>query len=296
MLSTSRRMFLAGAAALPAALAAGKFTKPIGLQLYTVRTLLPKDPRGTLAEVAKIGYASVEPGHAQMATLAPILKDLKLTTPSLGFELPLVTGDFGANKAAAEQLKGYSWEKGIEDAKMYGAKFMGISYISAAERAGGLEFYRKFADQMSVAGEKSRKAGLQLTYHHHSFEFEPINGTRPWDILVERFDKKAVKFEMDTFWAKLGGNDPVEMLGKLKGRVALMHLKDVLKGATTNYNEGKVAPDTFKEVGSGMLDFPAILKAADAAGAEGYIVEQDQWVGSTPLDSARKSYNYLRSL
>ena len=296
MLSTSRRTFLAGAAALPAVLAAGKFSKPLGLQMYTVRTLMPKDPQGTLAEVAKIGYSSIEPGHAQMAKLAPILKDLKLSTPSLGFELPLITGDFGPNKAAAEQLKGYTWEKGIEEAKGYGAKFMGISYISPAERAGGLDFYKKFADQMSAAGEKSRKAGLQLTYHHHSFEFEPINGVRPFDILLERFDKQAVKFEIDTFWLKLGGNDPVEMLTKLKGRVALMHLKDVLKGAATNYSEGKVAPDTFKEVGSGMLDFPAIIKAADAAGAQHYIVEQDQWVNSTPLDSARKSYNYLRSL
>ncbi len=290
----SRRHFLAASAAAPLAAA---FAKPINLQLYTLRNILPKDPRGVLAEVARIGYQSVEPGRGSLTQLGPICRDLKLATPSVGLETPLVTGNWDAWKGLqATMPAGYSLANAIADSKAHGARFLVVSYLQQAERTvGGLDFYRKFAEQMNIAGEQTRNAGIQLCYHHHSFEFDPSAGQRPFELLVERFDQQAVKFEVDIFWLKIGGQDVVAQLNRLKGRVACVHLKDIRAGTATEYNEGKVAKVAFQEVGSGSLEIPAILKACAAIGVDQYIVEQDQCPGS-PLDSIRKSYQYLRSV
>ena len=160
-----------------------------------------------LTEVAKIGYQSVEPGRGALAQLSPICRELKLTTPSVHIETPLVTGNWDAWKGMKETMPaGYDLARAIDDSKAHGARFLVVSYLMQAERSlGGLDCYRKFAGQMNAAGEQCRKAGLQLCYHHHSFEFDPAGGQRPFDILVERFDRKAVMFQCDIFWMKIGG-------------------------------------------------------------------------------------------
>jgi sugar phosphate isomerase/epimerase len=285
MIRITRRGVLASSVA---PLLAAKFTHPLGVQLYTVRTLMPKDPRGTLAAIAAMGYGFVEPGRGQLAQLEPYLKELKLATPSVGLELPLVTGASGGGPDAS------ALEEAIAPLPAKGARFAVIAYVGKPMRdAPG--FYEKFADQMNRAGEICRKNGVQLCYHHHSFEFDPAQGKRPFDTLVERFDPKLVHFEIDTFWLKIGGENPAQMLRRLKGRVSLVHLKDIARGAAVEYNEGKVPREAFKEVGNGELPWQDVLKACEDAGVRHYIVEQDWWPGD-PLDSLKQSFRYLRSL
>lgn len=261
-------------------MAAQKFTKPLYLQSYTLRNELPGKPKEMLEAVAKLGYTGVEVGRAEIAKLAPYLKEFKLTTPSGHFEMALITGS-GLSGAIAE-------------AKGAGMKFMMVPYLQKAERTAP-GFYERFADQMNKAGEAVHKAGMQLAYHHHSFEFEPVNGKKPFDLLVERFDPKLVHWELDLFWLKMGGDDPVTRLNQLKGRVAAVHLKDVAAGSKTEYWEGAVPKTAFKEVGKGTLDWPSVLKACSDAGVSLYVVEQDQCLGN-PLDSIAESYKFLRSV
>jgi sugar phosphate isomerase/epimerase len=135
---------------------------------------------------------------------------------------------------------------------------------------------------------------LTFCYHNHAFEFGGAQGERPIDIFHERLDKKLVFFEVDVFWISVAGGDPVQMLKEHEGRVPLLHLKDKAAGTPVQYNEN-VPPAAFKEVGSGSLDFPAILKTAESIGVKHYFVEQDQTPGD-PIDSLKKSYNYLRSV
>ncbi len=285
MTRITRRGVLASSA-LP--LLSAKFTRPLGVQLYTVRTLMPKDPRGTLSAIASIGYEFVEPGRGQLAQLEPHLKEFKLATPSVGLELPLVTGTSGSEPQAS------ALDDAIAPLPSKGVRFAVIAYVGKPMRdAPG--FYEKFADQMNRAGEVCRKHGVQLCYHHHSFEFEPVQGKRPFDTLVERFDPKLVHFEIDTFWLKIGGENPAQMLRKLKGRVSLVHLKDIARGTPVEYSEMKVAREAFKEVGNGELPWQDVLKACEDAGVRHYIVEQDWWPGD-PLDSLRQSFRFLRSL
>nr|MDQ2901110.1 sugar phosphate isomerase/epimerase [Acidobacteriota bacterium] len=168
-----------------------------------------------------------------------------------------------------------------------------LPYIRPEDR-GDLDFFRRLTDKMNRAGEQCHAAGLQFCYHNHAFEFQGEKDQRPIDIMIERLDLKNVGFEMDVFWVSVAGNDPVAMLRQLKGRVPLVHLKDEKRGAPVQYNE-KVSKDTFQEVGHGSLDFPAILRAAEAAGVKHYFVEQDQTAGD-PVASLKQSYDYLRSV
>ncbi len=290
----TRRKFVAASAALP--LLGAKFDKPLGVQTYTLRDLLPREPRQAIAAVAKAGYTEVELSRPEIKSLGALLREFRLQAPSCHFEAPLVTGNWAPWRLILGNTmpKEYNWQSAIDEAKSAGVRYMVVSYLMPSER-GGLDFYRSFADKMNRAGEATAKAGLTLCYHHHSFEFAPVSGSRPIDVLLERFDPKLVKIEGDVFWMKAGGEDPAAMIRRLKGRIALVHLKDIAPGTPVNYHELRAPKDAFLEAGSGSLDFPAILRACAEAGVEHYVVEQDHCAGS-PLDSIAKSYQYLRSV
>ena len=135
---------------------------------------------------------------------------------------------------------------------------------------------------------------MQFCYHHHAFEFGPKEGSRPIDIFLERLDPKLVKFEMDAFWVSVAGQDPVQLLEKWKGRVALIHLKDKAPGLKTHYAES-LSPNAFREVGLGVLDFAKIIPAARAAGVQHFFVEQDE-VAEDPVESLKQSYRAVEAL
>jgi len=181
----------------------------------------------------------------------------------------------------------------LDDLKRRGLSYAVYPYVPPAER-GGLDFIRGLAEKFNRFGEKCQAAGLKFCYHNHAFEFEPMGGTTPFQVMIDHTDPKLVGFEVDVFWVSVGGHDPVEMLGKLKGRVPLVHLKDKEKGTPVVYKES-VARTAFKEIGNGVLDWPRIVRAAHAAGAEHYFVEQDQTPGD-PVESLRQSFGYLSKL
>lgn len=281
----SRRSFLASAASA-SALAKPKMTtfdRPLGAQLYTVRNQLTHDAAAVIKAIAQIGYKEVEIGQPDIDRLMPIIKDAGLTAPSGHYDLALVRG----------ARKDLSWGQAIEQAKTNGLHYMIMSYIPPADR-GNADAYRAIADKMNRAGEACRKAGLQFGYHNHAFEFAGTAGQRPWDILLSRWDPKLVALELDVFWLSVAGNIPSEIIRQQQGRVRLVHLKDKAFGTPVQYNE-QVPPSAFREVGTGTLDFPAILRACEVAGVEHYIVEQDQTSGN-PLSSLRLSYNNLRRM
>jgi sugar phosphate isomerase/epimerase len=121
-----------------------------------------------------------------------------------------------------------------------------------------------------------------------------MEGTTPFQVMMERTDPKLVGLEMDAFWVSVAGHDPAELLGKLSGRVPLLHLKDKERGTPVMYKEA-VARTAFKEVGHGVIDWPKVLNAAVSAGVSHYFVEQDQTPGD-PVESLRQSFAYLSKL
>ncbi len=273
----------------------GAIERPLDFQLYTVRNLIPAHARETLQSLSQIGYREAELLPDSNDVTLPLCKEFGINPVSGHFLTPLVTGNFEPWKAVFPQglPEGMSWQKAVDDAARAGFRFMVIPYLMPGER-GPLDQFRRYADQFNKAGEPVRKAGMQLCYHNHSFEFGPKEGSRPIDIFVERFDPNLVKFEMDIFWVSVAGEDPVTLLGKWKGRVALIHLKDKAPGLKTHYKEN-LSPNAFREVGLGILDFARIMPAAREAGVQHFFVEQDQ-VAEDPVESLRQSFRSMERL
>jgi len=259
----------------------------LGVALYTVRDQMTKDPAGTLKAIAGLGYHYVE--SALQPSLDSAAKAAGLKQASAYAPTYLVTGNREAWKGAGELLpESYTFASAVDEAKARGLQYLVVVYLMKAER-GGLDWYRDLAKRMTKAGETCHKAGLGLAYHAHAFEYEAIDGKRPIDILLGETPRDLVGLELDTFWASIAGNDPAKMVETHAGRVPLVHLKDKARGTPVQYDEGKVPPEAFKEVGAGEIDYPRFFVAAEKAGVKYYFVEQDQTVGSTPIDSLRVS-------
>ncbi len=269
----------------------------LGVQLYTVRDQIAKDPEGVLKAIADIGYKEVEVLRGTLATIGPIARRLGLSPISVHVDTPIITGNWDAWQSMRKTVpEGYDVDDVIREAKDQGAKYLVLSYLMASERGGGADFYLKLARRLNQVGEQIAKGGLQFCYHNHGFEFEPFaDGRLPLDLLMASTRPELVKLELDVFWVGITGNDPVAFIQKYGNRIALLHLKDKSKAASVATQESKVPPAAFSEVGFGALDFPAILKAAAAAGVAHYFVEQDHSTGN-PIDSLRKSFQYLQSV
>ena len=148
------------------------------------------------------------------------------------------------------------------------------------------------SETLNQAAELSSSANIQLAYHNHAFEFKTMdNGKSGYDIFMENFSSKMA-FEMDVFWVKLGGRNPVGMIKELKGRISQLHLKD-LKKKSIIPNFGKVKPDTFDEIGDGMIKMEPIMRIAKKSGVQHCHIEQDQ--SPDAIASIKKSIQYLKA-
>jgi sugar phosphate isomerase/epimerase len=279
MSHVTRRQVLAAAAA-GTTLWARKL-KTIGVQLYTLRTVLPKQPLETLRALEQIGFREVEAVGASLEQIWDSLKQTSMKPVSLHLDTALFTRNVDKLPAA------------LEDAKKRGFSYAVCPYIAPQDR-GGVEVIRKLGDTLNKAGELCRKSGLMLAYHNHAFEFEPAGQGTLLDVLMQTADPKLVSLELDIMWSQVAGVDPVSVLQKYGKRVTLMHLKNVSDEVKKQYHE-KVPREAFREVGKGVINIEAVLKAAQKAGVKHFFVEQDQTPGD-PLASLRESYQYLEKL
>jgi sugar phosphate isomerase/epimerase len=264
-----------------------------GVALYTVRDMM-KDPATTLKAIADLGYKYVE--GSLLPAMGPAIKAAGLKQTSAYAPTYLVTGNRQAWAGMGEMVpETYTWDNAITDAKAAGLEYLVVVYLTKGER-GGLDVYKDLAAKLNKAGEACQKAGLTLAYHAHAFEYEAIGGVRPIDLMLKETDPKHLTLELDTYWASIAGQDPTKMLAAHKGRVPLVHLKDKAKGTPVQYDEAKVPKESFKEIGNGEIDYAAFFKLASTAGVKYYYVEQDQCVGSTPLDSLKTSYANIKKL
>jgi sugar phosphate isomerase/epimerase len=287
---TTRRSFLKTSALFSAGIliAPNLFAydkKYIGLQLYTVRDAMGKDPAAALAKVAQIGYNSVEAGYADGkfygldgAAFSALLKQNGLIMPSCHYRL----GEEKTNGVAASGTILNGWDKAVEDAAKVGLQYMVCAWLAPSER-GSLDHYKQVAEDLNKGGEICKKAGIQLCYHNHDFEFIQENGKYPYEILLTDTDKHLVKMEMDLYWMTKAKQDPIATFNKNPGRFPMLHLKDM----------DNTDKQMFTEVGNGIIDFKKILSHADKAGVKYVFVEQDICPGD-PFDSITKSITYIK--
>jgi sugar phosphate isomerase/epimerase len=260
---------LAGAGAVSAGCGPSRRLDRIGVQLYTVRTAMQESVEQTLERVAGIGYAEVEfAGYFDHSPqqIRSLLDQNHLAAPAAHLPLESLENDWDATVAAAATI---------------GHHYLVLPSIPPAERT-GLEAYRSFADRFNRLGERAKAAGLFFAYHNHDFEFAPVDGRLPYDVLLEGTDPALVAFEMDLFWITKAGADPSSYFREHPGRFHLVHVKDM------------TADGSMVDVGAGKIDFAALFALGQQAGIRHFIVEHDS--PDAPFESIAASYRYLHAL
>jgi sugar phosphate isomerase/epimerase len=242
----------------------------IGLQLYTVRDRMKEDFDGTLAKVAGIGYREVE--FAGYFGRSP--KDVKVSLDRAGLVSP--SAHFNSS------YLGDQWPGVLESAGVIGQQYVVCSSVEEKLRQQPAAWQR-IAEMFNQAGEAARKGGIQFAYHNHSFEFTPIEGKLPYDILLDGTGPNLVKMEMDLYWAVNAGADPLAYFNRYPGRFSLVHVK----GRDQGGNMTQVAADN-------SIDWKALFAQSEKAGIRHYFVEHDN--PQVPMESIRASYTYLRDL
>ena len=242
----------------------------IGVQLYTVRDEMKKNLEGTIAKVAQIGYNEVEfAGYFEKtpAEVRAILDRHGLSSPSVH------TGLLPADQ----------WRAALDAAKVIGHRYVVVAWIPPEQRK-TLDDYKRFAERFNQAAADAHAVGLQFAYHNHDFEFVPLDGRLPYDVLLEATDPKLVQLEVDLYWITKGGQDPLKYFARWPGRVPMVHVKD------------SMGPPEYRmvEVGAGTIDWKQIFAHDTQAGIQHFFVEHDQ--PADPFASIRKSYEYLKRL
>ncbi|MEM6692518.1 MAG: sugar phosphate isomerase/epimerase family protein, partial [Planctomycetota bacterium] len=223
---------------------------------------------------------SCDAGAVEVATIA---KDLGLNVRCAFLDFWGVTNPDREGITSIDQT--------VEFASKIGLDFVVFGYITREERS-TINKLKGIAERTNQAGEKFKDAGIQLAYHNHAFEFEKLGGKQSaMELFEEEFDPDLVKFELDVFWAAIAGQDPLAWMKRLDQRLALVHLKDLLAGTPTIFDEGQVPKDAFQELGDGQLDMPAIMRLAKDLGVVHCHVEQDQ--SPDPIKSIVQSRRYL---
>jgi len=251
----------------------------IACQLYTLRefTKTPKDIAGTFSKVKKTGYDAV-----QLSALGPV--DTKELARMLDGE-GLVCA---ATHAPYDQMRDRPQEC-IDYHHALKCKHTAIGGLPKEYR--NAEGYPRFAREASAVAKKLKETGqLTWSYHNHSFELEKFGGRTALEILVSESDAKYFNMEIDVYWVTHGGGDPSAWVRRCKGRIPLVHFKDMVIR-----NGEKGTEQLYGEVGEGNLNWPEILKACKEAGVEWYIAEQDT-CQRDPFESVAISLNNMKAM
>jgi len=278
-----RRAFIHTIGAAGAA-AAGGFLPPlprrsadqlqrIGLELYSVRHAMARDPERTLAAVRAIGYTDVELlwsfGNFGRTTaqVAAALQHEGLRAPS-------------AHVSPAVILVG--WERSLETAKTLGHEYLIVpSFTTDTTRT--IDDWLEWADHFNAAGAVARRAGLWLAFHNEADHMTPIGGTVPYDAFVARTDPSVVRLQLDVGNMLMGGGDPMRYLETYRDRYWSFHLKDVVSDRSS---------DT--ELGRGTFDFKRFLAGVPAVNDKPCYVEQEG--AADELAAAQIDFQYLHRL
>jgi sugar phosphate isomerase/epimerase len=287
-MNMSRRSFIgqvAAGAVLSAVhgAAAERRIERLGMQLYTVRDLMAKDFEGTLAKVAGLGYKEVE--FAGYFDRAP--QDVKAILARHGLTSPSTHIDYAS--------LGDSFEKVLDASRTIGHRYIVNPWLDEDMRKQP-DVWQRVAATFNRAGEMTRKAGMQFAYHNHHFEFVPVGGTMPYDLLLKECDPELVKMELDLCWITVAGKDPLAYFTRYPGRFPLVHVKGLKKmpGGTAPVPFATAIPN-ITDVGSAdIIDWKRIFAASNQAGIRHYFVEHDQ--PAAPLESLRASAKYLTAL
>ena len=248
-----------------------------GIQLYTLRDDMPKDPVGVIRQLASFGYKQIESYEGEKGIFWGMKNtEFKKLMDELGMEI--VSAHCDINK---------DFERKAAEAAEIGMKYLICPYLGPQKK---MDDYKKFADTFNQRGEVCKKNGIRFAYHNHDYSFVPLEGQLPQDVMMQGTNKDTVDYEMDIYWVVTAGQDPIKWFDKYPGRFTLCHVKDRKKDASSSDKDASVV------VGTGSIDFKTILKDASSKGMRYYIIEQEKYEGTTPLEAAKADAAYMKEL
>jgi sugar phosphate isomerase/epimerase len=248
-----------------------------GLQLYTLRDVLPKDPKGVLKQVASFGYKQIESyDHDELG----IFWGMKNT------EFKKLMDDLGMKIVSSHCDMNKDFERKAAEAAEIGMSYLLCPHLGPQKK---IDDFKKFADTFNQKGEICKKNGIRFGYHNHDYSFVPLEGQYPQDVMMQNTDKNLVDYEMDIYWVVTAGQDPIAWIDKYPNRFKLSHIKDRKKGVAPSKREVSVV------LGTGSIDFQKIIKEARAKGMDYYFVEQEAYENTTPIEATRADAEYMKN-
>ncbi len=240
----------------------------IALQLYSVRDLLPGNFEGVVRQVAKMGYQGIETSEITDISnwaAGKLFRELGLAVSSIHTFPP---------------PNGKKFQEALNILKGFGCHHIVSGY--GPDRFSKLSDIKEICEEVNASYELCRAYGVNLSIHNHSHEYIPVEGVYPYKLMLENMDP-GVSFEVDTYWVKVAGVDPVSVVKEIGSRAHLLHMKDGpgIKG------QPNVA------VGQGVVDVPAILKASE--GSADWLVVEFDYCATDIMMAVEESYQYLSS-
>lgn len=280
---SSALALIASLLVLPA-VAAVDFHDHIGLQMWSLRDQTKVDMAAALDLVKSYGITEIETAGTGNLSTADYMKlvnerGLKPVGAHIGYE------------ALDKDLAG-----SIATAKALGVKYVVSPWIPHGKEGLTAELAHKAAADFNKWGAAFRAEGITYGYHPHGFEFVALpseGGKTAFEVIASETKAENVAFEMDVFWVFHAGQDPAKLLHQYAGRWLLLHVKDIRKGAVTGLSTGGAPPIDNVAVGTGQINWPEVLKAAQDTGVQHFFIEDET---PSPLVCIPDSLKYLRAL
>jgi len=250
-----------------------------GIQLWSVKMALDKDPMGVLKLLSKSGYKKVESFEGMKGMFWGMKNtEFKKVMDDLGMNIISShcndTGDFK------------SFERKAAEAGEIGMKYLICAHKGPQK---SIDNFKQFADEFNECGKIAKKHGLRFAYHNHDYSFIPMNGIVPQDVMMENTDKDIVDFEMDLYWTRVADIDPVAYMKRYPNRFKLVHVKDLVKTNTAIGHESCI-------IGQGTIDYKTLLPLVAKEGVQHMYAEQEDYRGTNELDAAVADAAYMKTL
>lgn len=255
------------------------YTAPLGVEAYTFRHQFPKDVAKTLDTIQMMGFTEIEGGGGRMAP-----EEFKKMCAERGISIPSTGAGF-------EQLE-KSPDSVAMRAKALGADYVMCAWVPHTNNVFTLADAKKAVEVFNKAGKVLKQNGITFCYHAHGYEFQPYQNGTLLDYIFDNTDPAYVSFEMDVFWIKFGGGDPVGLLKKYGNRWKLMHLKDMRKGTPKNLT-GLTGPENDVPLGQGEVDIEGVIREGNKVGIAHYFIEDES---DKEIEHVPQSIAYIKSL
>jgi sugar phosphate isomerase/epimerase len=300
-MQTSRRDFikkgaftLLGSSVIANSLLAAKPAKQLtGLQLYSVRDEMKKDPLGTLKQLSAMGYKHVEhANYVERKFYGYAAKDFKKVLDDLGLQMP--SGHTVMGKPHwDDSKKDFTdlWKRTVEDAAVVGQEFV-ISPSLDENLRKTADDLKRYMEVFNKSGELCKKSGMKFGYHNHDFEFSvKLDGKTVYDLMLQNTDPDLVIQQLDIGNLYNGGAKAIDIVRQYPGRFQSMHVKDEIKSA------GNAQNHEFEStvLGKGIVNVKEVIDLGKkSGGTKHFIIEQESYQGRTPIDSVKEDLEVMK--